>query len=665
MRTPLPVDRRSGEQSGSDRERHSDVVRARASATPRSCGTATSPTSTPRERARLAQHVRHAPPARRRAGVPSGAHRAAPRRGRRAPHPARASCAAAASPAASRYRRPQHAAAPGRAAGRRLRLDGARTPTRCCGSRTSGSAGRPRTDGGLHHRHPAHPGHPALRGRDPERGAARGGRARCPTGPAAPGSARRCKAFLDRWGAARHGPRCGRRLSSATAGSAATPGLLAEQMARLHRLAHRVVWVNPHRGKAGYAAGRRAGSSPRCPTSTTSSPGTRWRRSPSWWRWSRVREVLAELLAWWRAGRPVGVGTVVATFRSAPRPPGASMLVGPDGEAVGSVSGGCVEGAVYELAQEVVGSGRPVLQRYGISDDDAFAVGLTCGGILDVFVEKVDPRDVPRARRRRRRHRGRPAGRRRHRHRAPRPGAGSAGGVVVRPDVPAAGVARLAPGRRRRRDDARGLLAAGRIGHADLRPGRRAARRGDARVRLGLRAQAADARLRRDRLRRRRRPGRLVPRLPRDGLRRPPGLRDADALPGRRRGRRRVAAPVPGGRGGRRPDRRPHRDRVLTHDPKFDVPLLEVALRLPEVAYVGAMGSRRTHDDRRARLLRGRAHRARAGAALAARSASTSAPGRPRRPRSPSPPRSSPCGGAATAAGSASATARSITSVAR
>src|SRR5215211_6199270 len=100
-----------------------------------------------------------------------------------------------------------------------------------------------------------------------------------------------------------------------------------------------------------------------------------------------MREVLDQLLGWWQEDRPVGMATVVATFRSAPRPPGASMLVGPDGSAVGSVSGGCVEGAVYELAQQVVAGGSPVLQRYGISDDDAFAVGLTCGGILDVFVE--------------------------------------------------------------------------------------------------------------------------------------------------------------------------------------------------------------------------------------------------------------------------------------
>src|SRR5690349_5069578 len=108
-----------------------------------------------------------------------------------------------------------------------------------------------------------------------------------------------------------------------------------------------------------------------------------------------MRDVLDDLMRWWDSGETVGVGTVVATFQSAPRPPGASMLVGPDGEAVGSVSGGCVEGAVYELAGEVVGSGEPVLQRYGISDDDAFAVGLTCGGILDVYVEKMNKETFP------------------------------------------------------------------------------------------------------------------------------------------------------------------------------------------------------------------------------------------------------------------------------
>src|SRR3954465_13545037 len=102
-----------------------------------------------------------------------------------------------------------------------------------------------------------------------------------------------------------------------------------------------------------------------------------------------MRDVLDDLVGWWQAGETVGMGTVVATWRSAPRPAGASMLVGPDGTAGGSVSGGRVGGAGYEGGKGAVETGLPVLQRYGVSDDDAFAVGLTCGGILDVFVEAV------------------------------------------------------------------------------------------------------------------------------------------------------------------------------------------------------------------------------------------------------------------------------------
>ena len=108
-----------------------------------------------------------------------------------------------------------------------------------------------------------------------------------------------------------------------------------------------------------------------------------------------MRDVVEKLARWWADGKTVALATVVGTYRSAPRQPGASMLVGPDGEAVGSVSGGCVEGAVYELGQQVRADGRPVLQRYGVSDDDAFAVGLTCGGIIDLFVEKVDRETFP------------------------------------------------------------------------------------------------------------------------------------------------------------------------------------------------------------------------------------------------------------------------------
>ena len=88
-----------------------------------------------------------------------------------------------------------------------------------------------------------------------------------------------------------------------------------------------------------------------------------------------MRDILDPITKWWDGGETFGLATVVRTFSSAPREPGAALAVSADGEVVGSVSGGCVEGAVYELATEVAGSGQPVLQRYGISDDDAFAVG--------------------------------------------------------------------------------------------------------------------------------------------------------------------------------------------------------------------------------------------------------------------------------------------------
>src|SRR5919197_577778 len=108
-----------------------------------------------------------------------------------------------------------------------------------------------------------------------------------------------------------------------------------------------------------------------------------------------MRDVMNELDSWWQAGETVGVGTVVSTWKSAPRGPGAAMLVGPDGSTVGSVSGGCVEGAVYDLAAAARDTGTPVLQRYGVSDDDAFAVGLTCGGIIDIYVEAVNQATFP------------------------------------------------------------------------------------------------------------------------------------------------------------------------------------------------------------------------------------------------------------------------------
>jgi xanthine dehydrogenase accessory factor len=314
-----------------------------------------------------------------------------------------------------------------------------------------------------------------------------------------------------------------------------------------------------------------------------------------------VRDVLPELLAWWRAGETVGVGTVVATFQSAPRPAGASMLVGTDGTAVGSVSGGCVEGAVYELAQSVVEGGTPVLERYGVSDDDAFAVGLTCGGILDVYVEKVNRETFPEL------------GEIADDVEAGRPVALAT--VIEHPDPTRLGrriVVR--PGEAHRRalgsaraddavwDDTLGLLASGH--NATLTYGPDGERRGEgmrvfvwafapkprmlvfgaidfaaavARVGafLGYHVTVCDARPVFATNTRFPEADEVVVDWPHRYLQ---AERDAGRIDART-----VIA-------------------VLTHDPKFDVPLLEVALRLTEVAYVGAMGSRRTHEDRLTRL---------------------------------------------------------------
>ncbi|MGO4131139.1 XdhC family protein [Janibacter sp. RAF20_2_2] len=314
-----------------------------------------------------------------------------------------------------------------------------------------------------------------------------------------------------------------------------------------------------------------------------------------------MREALTELLDWWEQGHSVGVGTVVATFRSAPRPPGASMLVGPDGTAVGSVSGGCVEGAVYELAQEVLESGTPALQRYGVSDDDAMAVGLTCGGVLDVWVEQMNRKTFPELGEVAADIRdGRPVavatviehpdptwlGRR----------------MLVRPDQEPTGTLGSARVDAAVRDDALGQLA---LGHnATLGYGADGQRRGEgmrvfvwafappprmlvfgaidfaaavARVGsfLGYRVSVCDARPVFATHSRFPAADEVVVDWPHRYL-------AAEQEAGRIDGRTVIT--------------------VLTHDPKFDVPLLEVALRLPEVGYVGAMGSRRTHEDRQERL---------------------------------------------------------------
>lgn len=104
-----------------------------------------------------------------------------------------------------------------------------------------------------------------------------------------------------------------------------------------------------------------------------------------------MREILADIERWRASGRRVAVARVVDIEGSGPRDPGAAMAVSDEGEVAGSVSGGCVEGAVVgEALQILEGDGVPRLVTFGYSDDEAFAVGLTCGGIIHLFIEPLD-----------------------------------------------------------------------------------------------------------------------------------------------------------------------------------------------------------------------------------------------------------------------------------
>ncbi|MDX3259648.1 XdhC family protein [Streptomyces sp. MI02-2A] len=306
-----------------------------------------------------------------------------------------------------------------------------------------------------------------------------------------------------------------------------------------------------------------------------------------------MREILPALHRWYTTGSPFGLATVVAVSRSAPRGPGAAMAVGPGDEVVGSVSGGCVEGAVFELAQEVVESGETRVETFGYSDEDAFAVGLTCGGEITLLVRRVTPaEDVSFGAVAESVAAGRPvtvatvidgpAPRGATLAIWPDEVSGSLGSSGLDAAVTAdarGGLALGATGRRHygrhgeRREDAvtvflhsfappPRMLVFGAIDYAAA-----VARIGDF---LGYRVTVCDAR---------------------------PVFATAKRFP----------------EGAEVVVDWPHRylhgtatdDRtvicVLTHDPKFDVPLLEEALRRP-AAYIGAMGSRRTHDDRMKRL---------------------------------------------------------------
>lgn len=103
-----------------------------------------------------------------------------------------------------------------------------------------------------------------------------------------------------------------------------------------------------------------------------------------------MKEILQDVERWRAEGKKVAVATVVATRRSAPRPVGAKLAISEAGEICGSVSGGCVESDVFENAREVLETGSPKLISYGIGDEEAWEVGLPCGGEIDVFVERLE-----------------------------------------------------------------------------------------------------------------------------------------------------------------------------------------------------------------------------------------------------------------------------------
>ncbi|MFC8668457.1 XdhC family protein [Streptomyces sp. NPDC057199] len=309
-------------------------------------------------------------------------------------------------------------------------------------------------------------------------------------------------------------------------------------------------------------------------------------------------DIAEELHRWVEQGRDFAVATVVAVGGSAPRLPGAALAVDTDGTAIGSVSGGCVEGAVYELCQQALADGKPVLERFGYSDDDAFAVGLTCGGIIDILVTPVRAEDSTReifASALATATRGEPAAVTRivsgptellGRALLVRPDGSYEGGFGAHPELDRTVV-----------EEARAFLDAGRTGTLEI--GEQGSRCGapltlliessippprmivfgaidfaSALVRIGkflnYRVTVCDARP----------VFATSARFP-----------EADEIvvdwPHRYLERTQVDARTV--------------LCVLTHDAKFDVPLLQLALRLP-VAYVGAMGSRRTHLDRNERL---------------------------------------------------------------
>ncbi|MFF7387813.1 XdhC family protein [Streptomyces scabiei] len=319
-------------------------------------------------------------------------------------------------------------------------------------------------------------------------------------------------------------------------------------------------------------------------------------------------DLATELTAWAEEGRDFAVATVVAVGGSAPRGPGAALAVDAEGTVIGSVSGGCVEGAVYELCEQALTDGETVLQRFGYSDEDAFAVGLTCGGVIDILVTPVTARSPAR-------------GVLRSALSAAAEGEPTAVARVVRGPSELLGQALLVRAEGASGGGREGAYASdgGLGGHPDL--DRTAAAEARAMLdggRTGTIELSADGSHCPDGLtllvETRVPPPRMIvfgaidfaAALVRAGKFLGYHVTVCDARPvfvtrARFPEADEIVVDWP-----HRYLRRTATDRrtvlcVLTHDAKFDVPLLKEALRMP-VAFVGAMGSRRTHAERDRRL---------------------------------------------------------------
>jgi xanthine dehydrogenase accessory factor len=306
-----------------------------------------------------------------------------------------------------------------------------------------------------------------------------------------------------------------------------------------------------------------------------------------------VKELLDDIVRWRSAGKQVALARVVGTDGSGPRDPGAAMAVNEDSEVIGSVSGGCVEGAVLTEGLKVLERGIPKLVTYGIADDDAFAVGLTCGGTIHIFIDdfndEIDTAITEALQT------GEPAalatiieG----------PGAGSK--LLVRPDKPSIGSLGHAELDRVVERDALGELEAGRTGTRNYGV------HGEARREEGVKVFTESFAL----------PPKMIifgaidftAALARLGRVLGYHVTVCDARPVFATRKR---FPMANEVVNEWPDRYlevagkelGQRDAVcvLTHDPKFDVPAIMSAVET-KAGYIGVMGSRRTHDKRNERL---------------------------------------------------------------